>query len=209
MNSRARALAVGVPPVDLPRGRARQHSRVVRILRIVLPLVMVAVLGVLAAYVAAHAIRRDAAARRQSSAPIRMVNPHFFGRDSHGRAYILGASEAMRDESSFQRVLLRFPAVTLDADSPHKKTLTADLGVYHEDTRMLLLKGHVRGAEGEATRVATDEALVNTRTGTVSSQASVAGESAAGALAARTFDVYDKGDRVVLKGGVHARLDGK
>ncbi|MEO8812101.1 MAG: LPS export ABC transporter periplasmic protein LptC [Caulobacteraceae bacterium] len=193
----------------LPHGAARAHTRLVRFLRLALPMTMVAVIGILAGLVGAHAIRRQAAAHRDASTPIRMINPHFFGRDNRGRAYTLGAREAARDEQSFQRVLLSYPSVTLDVGSAHPSVLTADTGVYHEDTRVLFLKGHVRGADATHARFATDEAVVNTRTGVVNGAGSLASETPVGDVAARSFDVYDKGDRVILKGGVHARLNGR
>lgn len=191
----------------LPRGKARSHSRLVRFLRLALPIAMLGVIGLLAGLVTAHAIRRHVAAQRDSSTPIRMVNPHFFGRDNQGRAYALGARDAARDETSFQKVLLSYPSVTLDLDSPHPSTLTADTGVYHEDTRVLLLKGHVRGVDAKTARFATDEAVVNTRTGVVNGQSALSSETPVGELKSKSFDVYDKGDRVVFKGGVHARLN--
>jgi lipopolysaccharide export system protein LptC len=191
----------------LPHGRARAHSRLVRMLRVILPIIMLAVLGVLVALVSAHAIRREAAAHKNAGTPIRMVNPHFFGRDNRGRAYALGARQAVRDEQAFQRVLLTYPSITLDLDSAHPSKLTADLGVYHEDTRILYLKGHVKGVDQNRAEFATQEAVVNTRTGVVNSQTALAGQTNAAGVNARSFDVYDKGDRVILKGGVHARLN--
>ena len=107
-------------------------------------MIMLGVIGLLVTLVVAHAVRRQAAAHNDASTPIRMVNPHFFGRDSQGRAYTLGARQASRDEASFQTVLLNYPTVTLDVNGLHPSTLTADSGVYHEDTRILFLKGHVR-----------------------------------------------------------------
>lgn len=200
----ARAAVVPGPP---PRGRARAHSRLVRILRWVLPAIMVGVVAALVGLVIAHAVRRQDAAHRDAVTPIEMVNPHFFGRDSQGRAYTLGARQAARDERSFQRVLLSYPSITLDTEGPHPSTLTADTGVYHEDTRILYLKGHVRAANAEESRFATDEAVVNTRTGTVTSPSALQGETPVGDVQSRSFDVFDKGDRVVFKGGVHARLN--
>ncbi len=35
-----------------------------------------------------------------------MLNPKFFGRDNQGRPYILGASQAARDEASLELVRL-------------------------------------------------------------------------------------------------------
>jgi len=144
----------------MPHGKARTHSRLVRFLRIALPLLMILVIGALAGLIAAHAIKRQAAAHQDAVTPIRMVNPHFFGRDNHGRAYTLGAQQAARDEQAFQRVLLQKPTLVLDVDGPRPSTLTADSGVYDEDTRMLLLKGHIRGHDPRLANVATNEALV-------------------------------------------------
>lgn len=105
----ASALARRTLGGPLPRGKARRHSILVRILRVLLPAIMVGVVGLLATLIAAHAIKREAAAQRDANTPIRMVNPRFFGRDSLGRAYVLAAREATRDERSFQTVLLTDP----------------------------------------------------------------------------------------------------
>jgi lipopolysaccharide export system protein LptC len=168
---------------------------------------MVGVVAALVGLVVAHAVRRHDAAHRDAVTPIEMINPHFFGRDSQGRAYTLGARQAARDEQSFQRVLLNYPSVTLDTEGAHPSTLTADHGVYHEDTRMLYLQGHVRADNAKASRFATDEAIVNTRTGSVTSPSALAGATPLGNVQSNSFDVFDKGDRVVFKGGVHARLN--
>jgi lipopolysaccharide export system protein LptC len=179
----------------------------VHVLRVVLPLTMVGVVALLATLVGEHAIKRQAAAHQDASTPIRMVNPHFYGRDNQGRAYTLGAAQAARDEQSFQTVLLNFPTLVLNVDGPKPSTLTADSGVYHEDTRMLLLRGHIRGADPKLATFATDEALVNTRTGDVVGSSPLASRTPMGQVAARSFDVKDKGDRLIFKGGVHARLN--
>lgn len=193
----------------MPRGKARSHSLFVRFLRIALPVLMVGVITTLAVLVAQHALRRHAAARQDISTPIRMTNPHFFGRDNQGRAFTLGARQAARDERSLQVVLLQFPVLTLDAGGTHPSSLTADSGVYHEDTRMLLLHGHVRGDNAANARFATNDAIVNTRTGSVTGPGTLATQTAQGAVKSNAYDVYNKGDRVIFKGGVHARLNSR
>ncbi len=196
------------PPASRPpRGKARAHSVLVHVLRWLLPAIMVAVVATLAGLVAIHAIKRQAAAHRDATTPIRMVNPHFFGRDNQGRAFTLGARQAARDEQSFQMVLLSYPSVTMNVDGPHPSTVTADTGVYHEDTRILYLKGHVRADNSKASTFATDEAVVNTRTGVVNGASALSSRTPVGDVKSGSFDVYDKGDRVIFKGGVHARLN--
>jgi lipopolysaccharide export system protein LptC len=191
----------------MPRGKARAHSRFVHFLRFALPLLMAGVISGLAGLVVSHAVRRQAAAHQDADAPIRMTNPHFFGRDNQGRAFTLGARDAARDEKSMQVVLLQFPSLILGVGGPAPRILTADSGIYHEDSRMLLLRGHVRANDAKATSFATNEALVNTRTGQVSGAAALANQTTQGAVKSNSFDVYDKGNRVIFKGGVHARLN--
>ena len=201
MTGRDASLAAG-----MPHGKARAHTRFVRVLRIVLPLAMVGVVVLLAALVIQHAVRRQAAAHQDFMTPIRMTNPHFYGRDNQGRAFTIGARDAQRDESSLQVVLLEAPTFTLDAGGAHPSTLTADSGVYHEDTRMLLLQGHVQGDDPVKGRFATNQMLINTKTGSVVGGAPLAASGGAGAVNAQSYEVKNKGETVIFKGGVHARL---
>ncbi len=48
---------------------------------------------------------------------------------------------------------------------------------------------------------------MNTRTGVVNGGAPLPSQTPVGNVRSSSFDVYDKGDRVVFKGGVHARLN--
>jgi len=201
------APAAGALPGRLPHGKARAHSALVRLLRWVLPAIMVGVVVLLAVLVGVHAVRRHAAAHKDASTPIRMLNPHFYGRDNQGRAYVLGAQQAARDERAFQQVLLWYPTITQDVNGPHPSTLTADTGLYHEDTRILLLRGHVKASGAKSSHFASDEAVVDTRTGTVKGPDALSSQTSMGDLQSKSFDIFDKGDRLVFKGGVHARLN--
>jgi lipopolysaccharide export system protein LptC len=199
----AHAAGLGPPP----HGKARVHSLLVRVLRVALPLTMVTTIVSLVLFVALHAVRSADAVQKDAATPIELVNPHFFGRDGQGRPYTLSARQAARDARSFQRVLLSYPAVTLDANGVNPSTVTADTGVYHEDSRLLYLQGHILANNAKSSRFATDKAIVDTRTGAVTSPSALASQTSVGDLQSKGFDVFDKGDRVVFKGGVHARLN--
>jgi lipopolysaccharide export system protein LptC len=173
-------------------------------------MIMAGVVATLLGFVVVHALRRHDAAHRDDATPIELVNPHFFGRDSQGRPYTLGARQAARDTRSFQTVLLSFPTVVLhasDSDKGQPSTITADRGVYHEDSRLLFLEGHVRADNAKASRFASDRAVVDTRTGQITSPSALASSTPMGDLQSKGFDVFDKGNRVVFRGGVHARLN--
>lgn len=190
----------------MPRGKARAHSRFVKVLRVILPLIMIGVIATLAALVIEHAVRRHAAAHQDQATPIRMTNPHFFGRDNQGRAFTLGARLAARDQTSLQVVLLDFPTLILDVGGLHPSNLSADSGVYHEDTRMLFLMGHVRGANAAGARFATDKAVINTRTGAVVGPGVLGAQNGQGSVTSNSYAVKNKGETVIFRGGVHARL---
>ena len=94
-------------------------------------------------------------------------------------------------------------------DGPKPSTLTADTGAYQEDTRILRLKGHVRASDQKSSNFATDQAVINTQTGEVMGPTALASRTAVGDLQSGGFNVYDKGAKVIFKGGVHARLQSR
>ena len=190
------------------RRRARAHSRLVAALRWLLPTLILAMLGLLGAFVVDEALRAAAARPKELPTQIRMISPHFLGRDDQGRAFNLAARLAVRDDSDMQRVHLTAPVMVLDVDSDHPKTLTADHGVYDEDTRMLRLDGHVRVDDSTNSTAATSEALVDTRAGTVTGVHAVSGAGPMGQIQAGSYTATQNSQTVVMHGGVHAVLKG-
>jgi lipopolysaccharide export system protein LptC len=178
------------------------------VLRRLFPALIVALLGLLAAFIAQKAMREAVAGPKEAPTEIRMIAPHFIGRDDKGRAYNLAARIAVRDDADMQRVILGAPVLMLDVDGLHPKTLTADRGLYDEDTRILKLTGHVRVDDATASTVATDSAYVDTRSGLVSGVSPISASGPIGSIHAESYSVDQKGGRVALRGGVHARLEG-
>jgi len=201
--------ATSVSNSALVRRRARAHSRLVMVLRWLLPTLMLALLGLLGAFVIGQAVRVAAARPREMPTQIRMVSPHFIGRDNQGRAFNLAARVALRDDTNMQRVFLTFPVIVMDVDSVHPKTLTSDRGVYDEDTHLLRLNGHVRVDDSTASTVATDDALVDTKAGTVSGVSALNGNGPMGHFQAGSYTATEKGQVLVMHGGVHAQLKGR
>jgi lipopolysaccharide export system protein LptC len=105
-------------------------------------------------------------------------------------------------------VHLTRPVMVLDVDSPHPKTLTSDFGVYDEDTRMLRLDGHVRVDDSTNSTAGTSEALVDTRAGTVTGVHAMSGTGPMGQIQAGSYTALQKGQTIIMHGGVHAVLKG-
>ena len=198
-------------PVTMPSRvasirRWKRRSRLIRALRIILPALIVFTLGGLAASVAYNTLARQPAAPASSDESIRLVNPRFVGRDEKGRAFVLTAVSAIRDPRDYQRVILDKPALILDEEGPDPLRITAGAGVYHEGNRKLEVTGGVH-LSGATAAFETAASLFDTKTGELVGSGPIQGSGSLGEITAKSYGVYDKGDRMVFKGGVHTRLD--
>jgi lipopolysaccharide export system protein LptC len=183
------------------------HSRFIRAMRVVLPAAIVALAALLAMFMTTHEVRVRSSAPRETASRFHMVNPHFFGRDSQGRAFEIRAAEAARSDTDMQVVLLDHVVMALDMNGAQPRRLSADHGVYREDTRILRLTSNVHVDDGRASSVVTNQAIVDTRAGTVSGAQHVDSQTTVGSMQAGQYTVLEKGNRVILRGGVHARIN--
>ncbi len=186
----------------------RRRSALIRRLRILLPALIALILAGLAASVVYSTFKAAPVQTGDSDEPIRLVNPRFVGRDDKGRAFVLTAVSAMRDQKDYQRVMLDRPALVLDEEGPDPLRVTAAAGVYHEGNRKLAVSGGVRmsGARGA---FETAHSLFDTKTGELVGSGPIQGSGSLGDITAKSYGVYGKGDRMVFKGGVHTRLESK
>lgn len=189
---------------DLARWRRR--SRVVRGLRIGLPALVAVLLVSLAGQVIWRSLA-EADAKTAANVPIRLVNPKFYGRDEQGRAFVLSAITAVRDENDYQKVMLDRPTVALDQDdNGGKANLSAARGVYQEDDGLLDLAGGVRLNDGSS-EIVTQNSTFNTKTGQIEGKGAIKGAGNLGQIEAQSYGIYDKGERMVFKGGVRGRIN--
>ena len=192
--------------VDFERWRRR--SRLIRRLRVILPVLIGLIFASLVGMVAYHTLNGARAQTDAAEGPIRLANPRFVGRDSKGRAFVLTAESAVRDRLDYQRVMLKKPALVLDEAGPDEMRINGADGVFHEQNGKLELSGGVRLADTK-NAFATAASLFDTKTGEVIGSGPVQGAGGLGEINAKSYGVYDKGDRMVFKGGVRTRLETK
>ena len=205
----AAALAITAPPDRRDEVlRWRRRSRLIRALRVALPGAIGLILAGLAGAVVFNALSSEPVQPRESAGPIRLVNPRFVGRDEKGRAFIITAQSATRDPNDYQRVMLDRPALVVDEQGPDAMRMVAAAGVYHEGTFKLDLSGGVRLVSSKAA-FDTATTLFDTKTGEVVGSGPIQGSGSLGEINAKSYAVYGKGERMIFKGGVHTRLDGK
>ncbi|WP_293680182.1 LPS export ABC transporter periplasmic protein LptC [uncultured Phenylobacterium sp.] len=200
------------PPLSEPRRvdfeRWRRRSRLIRTLRVVLPATIALIFMGLVGSVAWSTFNAQPKQATGGDEPIRLVKPRFVGRDDKGRAFVLTAESAVRDRLDYQRVMLKTPALVLDEGGADEMRINGADGVFHEQSGKLELSGGVRLADTK-NAFATAASLFDTKTGEVVGSAPIQGAGGLGEINAKSYGVYDKGDRMVFKGGVRTRLETK
>lgn len=188
--------------------RWRRRSRLILVLRLVLPAIMLAILGLLALQVVWRTLAEQPAAQREARTAIRLVNARFVGRVEDGRSFMIGAKQAIRSEDDYQSVSLIEPMLVV-GEGQGSSRIVARIGNYNERDRMLRLRGDVRIDDGKGLRFMSQEAIIDTRTGKVVGQSQVQGDGPLGQLNAKSYSVEDEGDRLVFRGRVRARVEGR
>jgi lipopolysaccharide export system protein LptC len=184
--------------------RWKRRSRTIAVLRKVLPSAIVLLILGMASQVIWNSLAAKKGEAREQSAPIRMINPRFQGRDEQGRSFMIAAREARRDDKDLTKIVLDHPNVALAPETATPSRVSAASGVYTESDRILRLDGAVRIEDGDGYRFASDGAIVDTKAGTVVGAGSMIGDGPSGQMTADSYEVQDRGDRMIFKGGVRA-----
>jgi lipopolysaccharide export system protein LptC len=190
---------------DLARWRRR--SRRVLAARIILPIAIAGLILIVASQVGWRTYMAATHPPTEAKTEIRLITPRFYGQSTEGRSFMITARSAVRDDKDPRRIILDDPALTLDLGSPTPTRMTAKHGVYRQDDFGLALKENVRMDDGAGYRFASEGAFVNTQTGDVTGETTMNGEGPSGQVQSSAYSVYDKGDRIVFRGGVRARFE--
>ncbi|WP_296815968.1 LPS export ABC transporter periplasmic protein LptC [Brevundimonas sp.] len=179
----------------------RRRSRLIHFFRRALPVAIGLLLVGVVGWVVARTVLADMADREAQRAEVRMTNPRFYGQDSRGRAFVLGAAEAVQDRRRNGLIDLTRPALRLDATGERPTEITSQDGVYSESERSVSLSGQVLVIDGgSGFRFRTDEAHIDTETGVISGDAPISGRGPLGTIDASSYAIYDQGARLVFEG---------
>ena len=188
--------------------RWRRRSRVIAGLRIVFPGLILLILIGLGASVGWNTLTSQRTPPGSASDPIRLVNPHFVGRDTRGRPFVLTSVSATRDPQEYSKVYLDKPTLVLDQDGADPLHIVGGAGVFHEDTGKLEVSHGVRisGARGAFD---TAQSVYDIKSGELVGSGPIQGLGSLGEIQAKSYGIYDKGALMVFDGSVHTRLQPK
>ena len=181
-----------------------------RITKIALPLVAIAIMGVVVARLSEDSqIEQLVAAPTQGkTAPgqIELVKAKYEGTDAKGRKYTLTADTATRDMNSDQAVLLEKPRADIALDGGSSLTVHANKGRYDNKASKLFLTGGVTAYHDSGYEIHLQDISVDITTRAAASLLPVTVQGPVGELRAQNIAVTDQGMLVVFGGPAQMTL---
>lgn len=187
---------------------ARRHSRLVRILRVAIPLAVVAGLTGITLVTYYNPLRMlnklpiDISNLVVSGSKVTMEQPRLSGFTKDARAYEFTADAAAQDLTKPDIVELRNIHAKVEMQDKTTMQMTAVTGIYDTKAETLRLERNIvlSSSNGYQGRLST--AQVDIRKGTVVSDQPVELELLQGTLNANRLEIVDSGDLVRFHGGV-------
>ncbi len=187
---------------------ARRHSRVVRVLRVVIPLAVV--LGFTGVFLVAYLnplrmlakLPADIGNLVVSGTKITMEKPHLSGFTRDARAYELSADAANQDLKKPDLIELRNIHAKLQMQDKSTMELTATAGIYDSKAEIIKLDRNIVLSLSTGYRGELSQAVIDVRKGHVLSEKPIVIEMLHGTLNANRLEIIDSGDLVRFDGGV-------
>jgi lipopolysaccharide export system protein LptC len=184
----------------------RGYSRLVRSLRLLLPLLAAALL-VLAVLWPSIDLRKgvvpdesDLAVNPNDAQDIRMRAARLVGTDEAGRPYELSAVEARQGDDGIDTVLLDQPAGELQLEDGAMLHMQATSGVFDRNAETLDLSGTVTVEHGLGYRFTSESATVDLNAGRAVGNQPIDGSGPEGEIHGQGFEILDKGRTVKILG---------
>jgi lipopolysaccharide export system protein LptC len=181
------------------------YSRLVGLLKVVLPAIAVGLLLLLVIW--PQAIPGSASLKDglqilglDEVEQLTMVNPRFEGVDEKNQPFSVlanSASQAGKDDTVIQ---LEAPKADLTLEEGDWLALTAKNGAYDREKGLLLLEGEVTLFHDQGFDLETEEVRIDLDAGRADSDLAVQGQGVMGSIESEGFRVLDRGERIIFTG---------
>ena len=193
------------------RGGHGHYTRIVRLLRWLLPACALVLAVTLLVWPSLHLIELPEAMPvmgldQPTSERSTMTNVRFLGTDREGLPFTIRAGKAWHDSGQGEVVFLDDVSGRIVVGGGKWTTVRSDRGFYDQADQVLTLESSVQVSTSDGYRFSGERVLIDLDKGTATSDTVVRGEGPSGALEARGFRVTDGGGKFTFLGGVHLTL---
>ncbi len=208
--------AHGLAPEDvLPHPRHRsllRYTRIVRLLRWLLPLCALALAAFLLMWPTFNIIELPdvipiSGLEQPTAERSTMTNVRFLGTDSDGRPFTINAERAWHDSERGETVFLEGVSGSITVGEGEWTSLRADSGYFEQKSQVLTLESSVQVTSSSGYRLDSERVLIDLEKGMARSDAMVKGTGPSGDLEAEGFEVSDHGGKFTFSGDVEILLN--
>jgi lipopolysaccharide export system protein LptC len=209
--SEVRALVTPRPWTRAPR-RVRPRSRLIDVLRILLPVLALILVGLVVAWPqimpgpAGISVPTFVPGEGDEPDRLRMDSPRYVGKTSRNQPYEVTAQSASLDPLVASIVHLDRPAADIALGEDGDVRVMALSGTYDRDTEKLVLDGGIEVVTSSGYRFVTQSARVSLAQGRVQGWEPIEGAGPIGRLWADRFEITDAGDVLRFNGRVKVTM---
>ncbi len=179
----------------------KRRSRIVRGLRLLLPLLALILVGLVVAWPemdrTIEPLQKEVAQSLPPSGSNELINPRFESRDKEGRPFTVTAASAFQGGQEKDRIFLEAPLADMTLDNGAWIAVEADTGNYYQNEKRIELEKNIRLYHDAGYEMRMEALDVDLENRTAVSETNIKGRGPAGTLEAAGM---------VLKGQTHHLL---
>lgn len=183
--------------------KTRRSSRLVRGIRLVLPVVALAILVVLVFWPEGSgpikAVPRDQVSP-QTVSRNELVNPVFHAESGDSQPYTITADKAVQNRDDMDLIRLEQPRASINLKGGRKVDMQSVSGAYDQKSGLLKLGGTVKVADDTGYELQTEQMDIDINGQVLRSDRAVSGQGPAGQISAQGLEADTKTDKVIFKG---------
>jgi len=193
-----------IVPGQLP-GATDRYSRWVALLKVVLPVIGVALLCLVSVWPRLPLLLESMRAGfpaidLREARELRMVTPRYAGLDRYNRPYAVTAAIGRQVPDRNDVMALERPRAVMTVHGGASVTVTAATGVYQSQAQLLDLFEDVNLLHQDGTRFVTRRAHLNVSDNTAEGHEPVEGHGPSGDIAGEGFVILSKGETIIFTG---------
>jgi len=190
--------------------RTVRRSRFVGLMKVMLPVLAVALFGVVLAWPQivrrADGFRISFASVEEQDGSLTMEKARYRGTDAKGQPFLVTADSAIQATGDAKQIVLDQVTADITLNGGTWITLQSRTGLYEQEMQRLTLEGNVNLFTDHGYEFHGHLAEIDLREGTIASDQKVWGQGPLGRLQANGMRVAEKGNRILFTGGVKTTL---
>jgi len=170
---------------------SRSYSRVVTLLKLVLPALALALVALVAAWPALNELPKPHIAADKGQ--LEMIKPRYFSADEKDQPFSVTAERAEQSTDQPGILLLDKPEAEMTETEGTWVTMRSERGWYDQNTGILKMRGAVHVMRDDGSEFTTEEAFSDVRKGTAWGDVHVEGQGPQGVVLADGFRMSERG----------------